>query len=100
VWLKDGSALHDHLAKGYTLLRFDNDRVDMSSMISEFQKSGVPFEVLTLDDTHAVEVYEGYELFLLRPDLHIVWRGNDAPQDLEWLVAVALGKKLPPGLNN
>ncbi len=96
VWLKDGSAIQDRLGKGYTLLRFDNDRVDMSHLIAAFADTGAPFEVLAIDDTHAIEVYEGYELFLLRPDLHIVWRGNDAPEEHELLVAVATGNKPPP----
>jgi 2-polyprenyl-6-methoxyphenol hydroxylase-like FAD-dependent oxidoreductase len=91
VWLKDGSAIHDLLGKGYILLRFDNDREDMSVLISEFEKVGAPFEILALDDAHAVEVYEGYELILLRPDLHIVWRGNDAPGDPQQIVAIATG---------
>jgi len=91
VWLKDGSAIHDHLGKGYVLLRFDLDRVDMSGLIAGFSDLGAPFEVTAFDDPHAVEVYEGYELFLLRPDLHIVWRGNDAPADPALLVAVATG---------
>jgi 2-polyprenyl-6-methoxyphenol hydroxylase-like FAD-dependent oxidoreductase len=91
VWLKDGTAIHDHLGKGYILLRFENGREDLSALISEFEKQGAPFETLSLDDPHAVEVYEGYELFLLRPDLHIVWRGNEAPVDLVKLVAIATG---------
>jgi len=93
VWLEDGSAIHDRLGKGYTLLRFDNDRVDMSDLISGFEQQGAPLEVHRFDDPHAVKVYEGYELFLLRPDLHIVWRGNDAPADPGLLVAVATGHK-------
>ena len=96
VWLKDGSAIHDHLGKGFILLRFDAERVDMSDLISRFAEFGAPFEVLAFDDPHAVEVYEGYELFLLRPDLHVVWRGNDAPADSGLLAAVATGNKQPP----
>ncbi|MDH3546729.1 MAG: FAD-dependent monooxygenase [Gammaproteobacteria bacterium] len=93
VWLEDGSALHDQLGKGYTLLRFDNGRVDMSGLISAIEKRRVPFQVVAFDDSHAVEVYEGYELFLLRPDLHIVWRGNEAPENPDLLVAIATGNQ-------
>jgi hypothetical protein len=93
VWLKDGSAIHDYLGKGYTLLRFDNDRVDMTELISGFAELGAPLEVTSIDDSHAVEVYEGYELFLLRPDLHIVWRGNDVPQSSKALVVIATGNR-------
>ena len=93
VWLEDGSAIHDHLGQGYTLLRFDNDRVDMSGLVSEFAKFGAPLEVISFDDPHAVKVYEGYEFFLLRPDLHIVWRGNDVPPDSKILAIIATGNK-------
>ena len=96
VWLEDGSAIQDHFGKGYTLLRFDNDRVDVTALIAAFAESGAPFEVLAFNDPHAVEVYEGYTLFLLRPDLHIVWRSNQAPENPDRLVAVATGNKQPP----
>jgi hypothetical protein len=36
------------------------------------------------------EVY-GYDLILVRPDLHVVWRGNAAPQDAAEVAAVATG---------
>lgn len=91
VFLEDGSAIHDHLGAGYTLLRFDNDRVDMSKLISQFDLLGAPLDVATFSDSHAVNIYEGYELILLRPDLHIVWRGNDAPCNPQQLAAVATG---------
>jgi 2-polyprenyl-6-methoxyphenol hydroxylase-like FAD-dependent oxidoreductase len=91
VWLADGSAIHDHLGPGYILLRFDGGREDLSKLVAEFERYAAPLEVDSFDDPHAVEVYEGYELFLLRPDLHIVWRGNTAPADPAALAAIATG---------
>jgi 2-polyprenyl-6-methoxyphenol hydroxylase-like FAD-dependent oxidoreductase len=91
VWLKDGTAIQDNIGKGYTLLRFDNDEIDMSGLISEFENTGAPLEVLSFDDSHAVEVYEGYKLFLLRPDLHIIWRGTEPPESLALLREIATG---------
>jgi len=99
VWLKDGSAIQDRLGKGYTLLRFDHDKNDLSLLVAAFKRIGAPLEQMSLDDPHAVEIYEGYQLFLLRPDLHIVWRGNEAPADQEWLAESATGHRLPPRLN-
>lgn len=93
VWLDDGSAVLDHLGSGYTLLRFDKDRENMSGLISEFGQCGAAFDVIAFDDPHAVEIYEGYELFLLRPDAHIVWRGNAPPADRKSLLAVATGNQ-------
>lgn len=91
VWLKDGTAILDRIGKGYTLLRFDKDVMDLTRLISEWEKTGVPFEVLSLDDPCAVEVYDGYQLFLLRPDLHIIWRGNTPPEDPARLTAISIG---------
>ena len=36
------------------------------------------------------DVY-GCDLLLLRPDMHVVWRGNDAPQEPAELAALATG---------
>ncbi len=83
----------DRIGKGYTLLRFDNDELDLSELITGFEKSGAAFEVLSLDDLHAVEVYEGYKLFLLRPDMHIIWRGNAPPIDPALLTSIATSHK-------
>lgn len=96
VWLKDGSAIHDRLGFGYTLLRFDHGKADLSGLKQAFQKLGAPLEELSLEDPNAVKVYEGYTLFLLRPDLHIVWRGTAAPTDGELLAKIATGHGVPP----
>jgi hypothetical protein len=46
--------------------------------------------VLDVPDRIARDVY-GYDLILLRPDLHIVWRGNHAPDDVAEVAAIATG---------
>ena len=92
VWLADGTAIHDHFGPGYSLLRFDGGREDLSGLTAAFRALGAPLGEHRFDDPHAVEVYEGYELFLLRPDLHIVWRGNAAPDDPKALADVATGQ--------
>ena len=46
--------------------------------------------ILDLDDPHAREIY-GYDLLLLRPDMHIAWRGNAPPADVGKLVQMATG---------
>jgi hypothetical protein len=46
--------------------------------------------VLDVPDRAAREVY-GYDLILLRSDLHVVWRGNAAPEDAAEVAAVATG---------
>jgi len=47
-----------------------------------------PLRLLDVPDRRPRDVY-GYDLLLLRPDLHVVWRGNAAPP--EKLAALATG---------
>jgi hypothetical protein len=46
--------------------------------------------VLNVDDDRLRELY-GYDLLLLRPDLHVVWRGNCLPDDPARLADIATG---------
>jgi hypothetical protein len=54
-----------------------------------------PLHVLDVPDARARELY-GYDLLLVRPDLHVVWRGNAAPPDAERLAAIATGRARTP----
>jgi 2-polyprenyl-6-methoxyphenol hydroxylase-like FAD-dependent oxidoreductase len=90
VWLDDGTALHDHLDLGYTLLRLGNIRMNTSALEKLFVHLGAPLEVLAIGSERARELY-GYDLLLVRPDLHIAWRGNDLPNDAHMIANVALG---------
>jgi 2-polyprenyl-6-methoxyphenol hydroxylase-like FAD-dependent oxidoreductase len=90
LWLSDGTALHDRIGDGYTLLRLAGAQSDVSALIDGFAAYGAPFTVLDIAEPHPRDVY-GYDLLLLRPDLHIVWRGNRLPDDPAKLVALATG---------
>jgi hypothetical protein len=50
---------------------------------------GAPVNTIEVRDQAARDVY-GFDLILLRPDLHIVWRGNDLSNAAE-IAAVATG---------
>ena len=89
VWLGDGSTLHDHIGDGYTLLRLGHSRADAAALAQGFASYGAPFTVLDIDDARPRDVY-GHDLLLLRPDLHVVWRGNSLP-DAARLAALATG---------
>src|SRR6185295_12101105 len=85
AWLQGHVAVQDRVGQGYTLLRFADQ--DVSSLTKAFKAIGAPFAVLDLRDTRARELY-GFDLILLRPDLHVVWRGNrlaDAPSNIHLL---------------
>jgi 2-polyprenyl-6-methoxyphenol hydroxylase-like FAD-dependent oxidoreductase len=90
VWLDDGTALHDHLGPGYTLLRLGKTRADTSALERALQATGAPFASLDVTSEAARDIY-ARDLLLLRPDLHVVWRANQAPDDAAALAATATG---------
>jgi 2-polyprenyl-6-methoxyphenol hydroxylase-like FAD-dependent oxidoreductase len=89
MWLADGSALQDRLGQNFTLLDLNGD-CDTSGIEAAFARIGAPLDVLRLDEKRVREVY-GASVFLLRPDLHIVWRGDGAPDNPDALAAIATG---------
>jgi 2-polyprenyl-6-methoxyphenol hydroxylase-like FAD-dependent oxidoreductase len=91
VWLNDGTALHDRLGPGYTLLRLGGSQVDISGLERAWREWGAPLDVLDVPDGRVREI-AGFDLLLLRPDLHIVWRGNRLVDDPASLAAVATGR--------
>jgi 2-polyprenyl-6-methoxyphenol hydroxylase-like FAD-dependent oxidoreductase len=91
VWLEDGTAVQDRVGygHGYTLLRFAGNR-DVAALGRAFAAHGAPYSMLDLPDKRARDIY-GYDLVLVRPDLHVVWRGNVLPDDPARLAALATG---------
>jgi hypothetical protein len=92
VWLADGSALQDHIPDdAYCLLRLGRGADQpVTALQRGFAVFGAPLNVVDIADPVAREV-QGYDLLLLRPDLHIVWRGNRLPEEADKLAAVATG---------
>jgi 2-polyprenyl-6-methoxyphenol hydroxylase-like FAD-dependent oxidoreductase len=89
MWLKDGRALQDVLGDDYTLLDLRGD-CDVVPLGEAFGAVGAPLEVLHLDEERVRSVY-GASVFLLRPDLHITWRGDGLPPDPLSLAMLATG---------
>jgi 2-polyprenyl-6-methoxyphenol hydroxylase-like FAD-dependent oxidoreductase len=91
VWLNDGTALHDRLGPGYTLLRLGGTTVDTTDLARALRATGAPLDVLDIEDDAAREIY-GYDLLLVRPDLHVVWRGNEQLEDAGAVAAIVTGR--------
>jgi hypothetical protein len=92
VWLGDETAVQDRIGygHGYALLRFAGEH-DTAALGRAFAAYGAPCGVLDLPNQRARDVY-GYDLVLVRPDLHVVWRGNALPDDPAGLAALATGR--------
>ena len=83
VWLNDGSAMQDRLpAFGYTILRLGNTKADTKPLSDAIAAYGAPITTLDVPDEIAREIY-GYDLLLIRPDMHVVWRGHAEPDAAE-----------------
>jgi 2-polyprenyl-6-methoxyphenol hydroxylase-like FAD-dependent oxidoreductase len=89
MWLDDGQALQDILGDDYTLLDLKGD-ADTGALEAAFGDLGAPLQVIRRDEQRLRTVY-GASVFLLRPDLHIVWRGDSAPPGAAALAALATG---------
>ncbi len=75
---------------GYTVLRLGKTKRDSSALAGALKSYGAPVTELDIPDQVAREVY-GFDLVLLRPDLHIVWRGNTPPEDAAEVARIATG---------
>jgi len=90
VWLTDGTPMQDRIADGYTILKLGGSRADPRGLQSALRDRGAPAAVIEVADARAREIYE-CDLVLVRPDLHVVWRGNAAPEDPARVAAIVTG---------
>ncbi len=91
VWLNDGTAVQDLLpAFGYTIIRLGGTKIDTTPLQKAIASHGAPVTVLDIPDQIARDIY-GHDVILLRPDMHIVWRGNAAPENAAEMAAIATG---------
>ena len=92
VWLKDGSAVQDHISAGYTLLRCGGSEADTRPLRDAYRQISCPLGVLDVSDSPQVrEIYET-DYVLLRPDLHVAWRGDEPPKDPVGLAQLVTGQ--------
>ncbi|MGX4768586.1 FAD-dependent oxidoreductase [Bradyrhizobium guangdongense] len=89
LFLRDGRSVYDAFGAGYNLLRFD-PAIDLTALLSAAKERGMP---LTLIDVAPEEANGAYaeKLVLVRPDQHIAWRGQAAPEDAQTLLARLTG---------
>ncbi|MEI6300163.1 MAG: FAD-dependent monooxygenase [Betaproteobacteria bacterium] len=91
VWLDDGTAMQDRIpVEGYTLLRLGGTQTPTEPLEMALESHGPPVTVLDIPDRVVREVY-GHDLVLLRPDMHVVWRGNTLPEDSKSIATTATG---------
>jgi hypothetical protein len=55
-------------------------RTDTTPLEQAFRYFRAPLVVVDVPDEHVRDLY-GYDLILVRPDLHVAWRGHRLPRD-------------------
>ena len=100
MWRDDGTALHDQIAAGYTLLRLGAKKHATGALEEAIRSAAanrkdataqqVPFAVLDVPEPRLRAAY-GSDLILLRPDLHVAWRGDQVPAEPREVAAVVTG---------
>jgi len=89
-WLDDGSALQDQLPETYILLSLGNKSLDTSKLRQSYEKIGAPVAEVRIESNRLRDLY-GFDLLVLRPDMHVAWRGNDAPPNPQEIASISTG---------
>ena len=90
VWLSNGDPIQDRLRRDrYTLIDLAGTHAT-DDLASAFGELGAPLDVLVLPHEVARQTYER-ELVLVRPDMHVAWRGDRLPDNERELAALVTG---------
>lgn len=91
AWVAPDVSILDGFGRSYTVLNFGQDVSAGNAITSALHDIGAPVQEEIIDDPRLRALY-GRDLFLLRPDLHIAWRSNAAPNDPAQLAAHVTGR--------
>src|SRR5262249_47399961 len=80
VWLGPNKSTLDLFGKGFALLGFGADPTDVDALPVAARARGVPVAFTAIDHAEAAARY-ARKLVLVRPDGHVAWRGDQAPDD-------------------
>ncbi len=94
LWLGDETSLYDHFGEGFTLLSTVKDS-DSSSLMQHAKHSaeemGIPIKLLAPNDARLRRRYQA-NFALIRPDQHVVWRGDEIPEDFSSVLLTVTGQ--------
>jgi 2-polyprenyl-6-methoxyphenol hydroxylase-like FAD-dependent oxidoreductase len=88
--LADGRSTLDLFGAGFVLLSFASGAGESGRIAAAFGAAGVPLTVHAIGDEAIAALYER-RLVLVRPDGHVAWRGDAAPDDAAALAAFVRG---------
>jgi len=90
IWLPGRVSIFDLFGRGFSLLCLRRRERDAADFRLAAANREIPITVLPIDSAPARDMYQS-DFALIRPDLHVAWRGNKLPDDCEQLLATASG---------
>jgi hypothetical protein len=78
AWLEPEVSVHDRVGPGLTLLALDAPARLTDSFTDAAGRLGIPLDVVRVAGRADLRELYGAPLLLIRPDLHVAWRGDDA----------------------
>ena len=93
-WIGEKESLFDRFGPGFTLLRLGPTPPDAGDFAAAAAERGIPFKVVDVDEQGILDLYER-PLALVRPDQHVAWRGDAAPDDAGAVLDTVTGRNLP-----
>ena len=93
-WLDDGTAIQDHLPETYILLSLGTKPPDTTNIRRSFEATGAPVTEVKVESDRVRDLY-GFDFLVLRPDMHVVWRGTELPRNTPEIVSIATGHGRP-----
>lgn len=90
--LETGQNIFERLGDGFTLLAVDASDADVHHFQASAQSAGVPMTILPGRDAQCYASYES-RWVLVRPDQHVAWASNDAPDDPAAILATVAGHR-------
>ena len=93
-WLDGGTAIQDHLPETYILLSLGTKPPDTTRIRKSFEAIGAPVTEVRVESDRVRDLY-GFDFLVLRPDMHVVWRGTQVPRNAAEIVSIATGHGRP-----
>ncbi|MBV9312307.1 MAG: FAD-dependent monooxygenase [Pseudonocardia sp.] len=87
--MTDGSALFDHFGTEFALVDCTEHGAG-HALADRAWERGIPLRHVVIDDVNIRVRWERL-LVLIRPDQHVAWRGDTAPEDCDAVLARVLG---------
>ena len=82
------------VGRGFVLFDCGADNESLRHFSGAAAVRGVPLAVVRIDNEEIRALYQR-KLVLVRPDGHVAWRDNQAPADVNALLDVVRGARVP-----